>query len=131
MTPRFKTVCTFSSALCLALALVWLTTPWLVLEFWGVVDTASADMVARRSGALFLGLGFMLASLRNLPPSVTRTKMVDGFALSCLALAALGLSQCWLGHAGPGLALAAIVELLTAYALFTSVRRHAQPSPNI
>jgi len=127
MTLRFQPVCTIASVLCLALALVWLIAPELILWSWGVDYTASAGIVGRRSAALFLGIGVMMARMRTATPSTSRTALADGFALSCVILAALGLGELWVGHAGPGIALAVTVELLAAWALAFSVRTEARP----
>lgn len=122
MTFRFQTVCTMTSVLCLTLALVWMIAPDLLLRSWGIDYTESAGIVGRRSAVLFLGIGFMLVKMRASPPSTDRTTLADGFALSCVVLAVLGLTEIWAGHAGPGIALAVVVELLTACALAFSVR---------
>lgn len=108
--------------LCLALSLVWMLSPDVLLRTWDVGYTESAGLVGRRSAALFLGVGFMMFNMRTWRASPQRTAMADGFALSCVTLAALGLFELWRGNAGMGIALAAVVELLAACALAFTVR---------
>jgi len=129
MTLRFHTVCTLVCALCLALALIWMWVPELLLQSWNVGYTEATGLLARRSAALFLGIAVMLARLRASPPSVARTAVADGFAVTCGILAALGLGEMWAGHAGVGILSAVAVELLTAWGLVSSVRR--KPAPEI
>jgi hypothetical protein len=128
MTLRFQAVCSFVSVLCLVLASVWLIFPDLLLNSWGLEHTSSAGVVGRRLAALFLGLSFMMVKMRAAPPSPCSTAMADGFALSCIVLAVLGLVELWFGRVGPGIGLAVISELLVAWALVVSVRSEPQSS---
>ncbi|MPQ71230.1 hypothetical protein GC387_32020 [Pseudomonas sp. MWU12-2323] len=127
MTLRFHTVCTWVCALCLALALIWMWVPELLLQSWNVGYTEATGLVARRSAALFLGIALMLARLRSAPPSVARTAVADGFAVTGGVLAVLGVGELWAGHAGPGILSAVLVELITAWALASSVRHKPAP----
>lgn len=122
MMPSFRTVCTGASVLCLALSLVWLVAPGLLPSLWGVHRPESADIVGRRLAAPFLGFGVMLARIRDLPASPGRSIVADGVALVCVILAVIGLTQWGVGHVGPGIALAVLVELGTAWGLVVSVR---------
>ena len=84
-----------------------------------------ALLVARRGGALFLGLGVMLWLARDAQSSPAREAMAVGFAASCAVLAALGICEFAAGHAGVGIWLAIAVEVPLAAGFFI-VRRDAK-----
>jgi hypothetical protein len=64
---RFKRLALATTGVCLALVAVWLVAPRALLAFWGVPSAAGplADLMGRRTAALFAGLGLMLFLARN------------------------------------------------------------------
>jgi hypothetical protein len=118
---RILALCT--SAICFALAATWLLVPGLLLSLWNVQTSPAAELVARRGAVLFFGFAIMFFSSRNTEPSVTRLSLVRGFAVGCLALACLGIFEFVLGHAGVGIFLAVVVELLLAVLFFVLAHR--------
>ena len=124
MALSFRIVAIIASAICFALALIWMLFPQLLLWIWQIDGPEPALLVARRGGALFLGLGTMLLLARDAGPSPARSAIASGLALGCAALAALGVYELVAGHAGLGIVLAIIVEIALALA-FARVR-HAK-----
>jgi hypothetical protein len=118
MTLRFPTIASAAAPTCFLLSAVWLLQPDTLLAAWGVAYSAAAGLVARRSAALFLGLGIMFLKLRHAEASAARTALMSGFIVSCLALAALGLLEWHVGHAGAGILSAVVVELAFAASLW-------------
>jgi len=124
MTLSFRAVAITASTICFALALIWILFPQLLLWIWQIDGPEPALLVARRGGALFLGLGAMLLLARDAGPSPARSAIASGLALGCATLAALGAYELAAGHAGLGIVLAIIVEIALALA-FARVR-HAK-----
>ena len=125
MTLSFRALALCASAICFALAGTWLFAPSLLLDIWGVGYTYPVGLVARRSAALFLGVGIMFYLARDAQPSRSRTALSVGLSVACLALAALGVFELTTGHAGPGILSAVVVEFGLAV-LFLYVE-HRQP----
>lgn len=111
---NFKNIAIFYASICFALALIWTFSPQVLLALWGVEYNNAADLVGRRSAALFAGTSVMLFGTRNAAPSVARSAIVYGFATGCLALAALGLFEFFMGHAGLGIMPVTVVEFIMA-----------------
>jgi hypothetical protein len=108
----FRHVAIVASGICLLLALVWLLAPQLILWLWQIGDPPPALVMARRGGALFLGLAAMLFLARNAESSPTRRAISIGLCLACATLAMLGLGEWIAGDAGVGIGLAAFFEFL-------------------
>jgi thiamine transporter ThiT len=68
----------------------------------------------------------MLFSSRNTEPSVTRLSLIRGFTVGCSALACLGIFDFVTGHAGIGIFLAVVVELLLAILFLAQARREVK-----
>jgi hypothetical protein len=119
MSFRFLSI--FAAIICFALALVYIAAPWVLFWLWQVDYSYPVGLVARRSGALFLGVGVMFWLARNAQASPVRTALSRGFATGCCGLAALGLYELLSGHAGFGILLAVSVEAFLAYG-FAAVR---------
>ena len=119
---RFKHVALATTGVCLALVAVWLLAPRPLLAFWGVSLAAHplADLMGRRTAALFAGLGLMLYLARKAEPSTARTALARGFALACLGLALSGVYELWAGHAGIGILGAILVEASLALGFLTA-----------
>jgi hypothetical protein len=73
-------------------------------------------LVGRRVAALFAGIGVIFFSARNAEPSSTRSALITGFVVGCVALAALGTFELATGHAGPGILSAVLFEIALALA---------------
>ena len=119
---RFKRLALATTGVCLALVAVWLVAPRALLAFWGVPSAAGplADLMGRRTAALFAGLGLMLFLARNAEPSGARTALARGFALACVGLAFSGVYELWAGHAGVGILGASLVEAALALGFLTA-----------
>ncbi|MGA2636283.1 hypothetical protein [Methylocella sp.] len=126
MNLSFCIVAFAASGVCLTLALLWLVFPQFLLWIWRVDSPEPALLVARRGGALFLGVGAMLFLARDAESSPARRAIATGLSISCATLAALGLYEFAAGHAGVGIFLAIVVELALATAFF-SVRHTDRP----
>lgn len=122
MQLSFRTVSTFTSLLCLLLALVWGLMPDWLLAIWSIEYSSAAGFVARRSAVLFAALGVMFYLVRNEAPSDTRNALSTGFTVGCIGLAILGFGEWLNGHAGPGILLAVVVESALGLA-FVQARR--------
>ncbi|MGL6243406.1 hypothetical protein [Pseudomonas sp.] len=110
MQFSFRTLSTFTSLLCVLLALVWGLMPDRLLAIWSIEYSSAAGFVARRSAVLFAALAVMFYLVRNEAPSGTRNALSTGFTVGCFGLAALGFGEWLNGHAGPGILLAVMVE---------------------
>lgn len=122
MQLSFRTLSTFTAALCVVLALVWGLTPDQLLAVWSIEYSSAAGLVARRSAVLFAALGVMFYLVRNEAPSATRSALSNGFIVGCWGLAALGFGEWLNGHAGPGILLAVGVELALGLGFFQTRR---------
>ncbi|RON48039.1 hypothetical protein [Pseudomonas frederiksbergensis] len=122
MQLSFRTLSTFTAALCFLLALVWGLLPDRLLAIWDIEYSSVAGLVARRSAVLFAALGVMFYLVRNEAPSATRSALSNGFIVGCWGLAALGFGEWLNGHAGPGILLAVGVELALGLGFFQARR---------
>ncbi|MGE8145246.1 hypothetical protein ACQKP7_08595 [Pseudomonas frederiksbergensis] len=122
MQLSFRTLSTFTAALCFLLALVWGLLPDRLLAIWDIEYSSVAGLVARRSAVLFAALGVMFYLVRNEAPSATRSALSNGFIVGCWGLAALGFGEWLNGHAGPGILLAVGVELALGLGFFQTRR---------
>jgi hypothetical protein len=119
--PTFPIVAITAATICLALAGLWIFSPRTLLAIWSVNGSEATDLVARRSGALFLGLGAVLFLVRNAGEAAGRYAAAVGLAVGCSALAILGCYELLSGHAGVGILLAVAVEAALAIS-FVCVR---------
>lgn len=122
MQLSFRTLSTFTAALCFVLALVWGLMPDQLLAVWSIEYSSAAGLVARRSAVLFAALGVMFYLVRNEAPSATRSALSNGFIVGCWGLAALGFGEWLNGDAGPGILLAVGVELALGLGFFQTRR---------
>jgi len=113
-TFSFRAVAIVASGICLLLAAAWLLAPQLILRLWEIGDPEPALVVARRGGALFLGLAAMLFLARDAENSPARRAISVGLCVACATLAALGLGEWGAGHAGIGIGPAIVAEILLA-----------------
>jgi hypothetical protein len=110
MRLSFRYLAIIASGICLALAVIWIFTPQFLLWIWHVDAAGSALLMARRGGALFLGIGAMLWRARDVGNSPARDAMATGFSICCAALAVLGIYEFASRHAGLSIWLAIVVE---------------------
>ncbi|MFW0754297.1 hypothetical protein ACN1C3_06030 [Pseudomonas sp. H11T01] len=111
MQFTFRSLATFTAALCFVLAIVWGFFPDVLLSIWGIEYSGATGLVSRRSAVLFLAFSVVFYRARRAPPSSTRRAVSTGMVVACFGLAALGLGEWLNGHAGPGILLAVIVEI--------------------
>jgi hypothetical protein len=122
MQFSFRTLSTFTAALCLLLALVWGLVPDRLLASWDIEYSLGIGLISRRIAVLFLALSMMFFLVRNEAPSQTRSALSYGFVMGCWGLAILGFGEWLNGHAGPGILLAVVVELALGLAFFQARR---------
>lgn len=125
MRIPFKTLAVTAALVCFALAVVWLVVPGLLPTIWGVEYSYPVGLLARRSAALFLGIGTMFLLARNARASQGRLALMSGFAVGCCALAALGVFEFIAGHAGAGIFSAILVEVALAVLFLAAARNEA------
>lgn len=94
--------------------------PGLVLWLFDLADAASATVLARRAGVLFLGLALVLLLTQTHPSNSSRKAIQYAVAVMLCAMALLGLVEWLRGGVGPGIWLAILAELLLAGALATA-----------
>ncbi|MDE2363217.1 MAG: hypothetical protein KGM42_11115 [Hyphomicrobiales bacterium] len=116
MTISYKTVAIAAAGLSLVLCLVFFAAPERMLDTWGVTSNPSSDFVAKRLGALFLGMAVILASTRDIGPSPARTGICNGAIAAFTSLAILGAVEYFRGHVSAGIGSAVVVELAFAAA---------------
>jgi hypothetical protein len=121
MMFRFHTLAVITSLICFSLVLAWFFAPTLLTGLLGIPYTYDVGLIGRRAGALFLALGLTFYLARNVEPSPARSAIGVGMAMGCLLLAALGIFEYLSGHAGAGVWLAVVVELIVALLLLISV----------
>ena len=108
MPLSFRNLAIVAAVVCFALSVTWLLAPDLLLAMWDVEYSYPVGLLGRRGSALFLGIGVMFLLARNAEPSTSRSALVSGFTIGCLALAALGIFEFFTGHAGPGIPLRSV-----------------------
>ena len=127
MSLSYRPLAMAASSLCLALALLWIVAPQGLLWVWHIDASGATLLMARRGGALFLGLAVLLWRTRDAIASPARDAIVVGLSVSCAVLGALGVAEFVAGHVGAGIWLAVAVELPLA-ACFWAVRNASDVS---
>ncbi|MGY2259701.1 hypothetical protein [Pseudomonas sp. SDO55104_S430] len=122
MQFSFRTLSTFTAALCLFLALVWGFAPDRILATWDIEYSLASGLISRRMAVLFMVLALMFFLLRNEAQSPTRNALSNAFMVGCWGLAILGFGEWLNGHAGPGILVAVGVELALGLAFFQTRR---------
>jgi len=90
-----------------------------MLKNWSLQVTDSALVVAKRLGAIYLGLSALLfLSRTNMPPNEA---IAVGMAVACGLLACLGLFELNAGKVSKAIIGSVIVETLFAIAFITSL----------
>lgn len=103
-----------SSFICFCLAGVWLIEPCFLMHIWQISCDPSAEIIARRGGVLFLGLGLILYLSRHANPTQERNAIAIGMLTACSGLSLLGLYSFFTGNAGIGIWIAIITEAFLA-----------------
>jgi hypothetical protein len=119
----FQRVVMMSSAICIVLSIVWIAAPLILLSLWQVQFTYESGLIARRGGALFLGIGVAFFAARDAQPSPLRSALLRSACLSCVVLALLGGIEFMTGHAGAGILSAVAVEMGMAASLAWASRK--------
>ena len=107
----FDLACRLVSVLFWSLFVILLASPDLIFWLFNVPHSETANLIARRASALFLGLGVIGWSIRNAPDGVFRQGFSLGVGLSMALLAVLGAYEFLRGFAGWPILLAVIVEI--------------------
>lgn len=106
------------------LFLVLLFMPWLVHLLFNIASDPATDLMSRRAGVLFLGLGVIAFQARNAPQSSLRRAISLGFAIMWAGLALLGLMEFSRGLAGLGIWVAIVIETVLAALYFRFLFGH-------
>lgn len=88
-----------------------LLAPGVIFWLFGVPQSETADLIARRAAMLFLGLAVISWSARNAPPSGFRRGFSLGIVVSMLGLAGVGSYEFLRGFADWPILLAVVVEI--------------------
>lgn len=102
------------SALSACLASVYLVFPQLIFWLFGMPLQSGALVMARRGGALFLGIAVLLYRIRSTDDRSTRMEISTGLLTSCAALAVLGIVDLIAGQVKAGILIAVVVEAVCA-----------------
>jgi hypothetical protein len=102
------------AAITLLLGVAWTLFPETMLSSWGIHADSAAIYVARRYGGLFFGYALILWLAKQSEPSTARTAILAGGALVTLGMAVLSVFGIVTRAAGPGVGVAAVVEVLLA-----------------
>jgi hypothetical protein len=85
-----------------------------LLREWGIEPTDGSVVIARRIGALYLGLALMFFLGRSAALSVLRSAVCLGMAGAIALLASLGGFELSAGRVGRGIIASVVVEALLA-----------------
>ncbi|WP_424966486.1 hypothetical protein [Dinoroseobacter sp. S375] len=96
--------------LCVTLILV----PEVILWLFDLAGAASAEVLAKRAGILFLGLTLVLLLTQAHGPNPTRKAVQQAVAVMLCAMAVLGAAEWLQDGVGPGIWLAILAEILLA-----------------
>ncbi|WP_424974966.1 hypothetical protein [Dinoroseobacter sp. S124A] len=98
------------AVLCATLILV----PEVILWLFDLAGAASAEVLAKRAGILFLGLALVLFLTQAHGPNPTRKAVQQAGAVMLCAMAVLGAAEWLQDGVGPGIWLAILAEILLA-----------------
>ncbi len=113
---NFRTVAIITAIVGFALGAAYIFFGNLVVARWHIEPTDGILLLARRIGALYLGLAVMYILARSAPVSIARTALSAGTAVALSLLALLGIFEFAAGRAGAGIFVSAGLELLIAIA---------------
>ena len=98
--------------------------------FFGLDGSSSADVMSRRAGILFLGLGAILWGLRDLTDGTAKAGLAVGMSVLMAGFAILGIYEYARGSVGPGILLAVAIEVIVG-ALFATHLRSTNAPPSM
>lgn len=110
----FRTVATITSILLFILGAGYLFAGAIVVGRWALPATDEVLLVARRIGAIYLGLSVLFFMARSAPVSAARIAISAGATAVLSLLVVLGIYEFVAGHVGAGIFGSAGVELLLA-----------------
>ena len=110
----FRAVATITSVLLFILGAGYLFAGGTVVGRWDLPATDGVLLVARRIGAIYLGLSVLFFMAKNVPASAARTAMTAGAMVVLSLLAILGVYEFVMGRVGEGIFVSAGIELLLA-----------------
>ncbi|WP_138995702.1 hypothetical protein [Sphingomonas sp. PAMC 26621] len=102
------------SAVSACLASVYIVSPQLIFWLFGMPLQSGALVMARRGGALFLGIAILLYRIRSTDDRSTRMAISTGLLTSCAALAVLGIVDLIAGQVKAGILIAVVAEAVCA-----------------
>ncbi len=106
----FSISCKAVAALFVVLFFLLLITPEFIFWLFGVPQSETANLIARRAAMLFLGFSVVSWSARNAPPSPLRTGFSLGIVVSMAGLACTGTYEFLRGFANWPIMLAVATE---------------------
>ena len=109
-----------TALLCALLALAWLGFNRQLMKLFGIPYSAGAGLVARRNGALFLGVAVILWNVPAPADQAIRRMIGTGIGTVCAALALLGTFEFQRKRAGAWIWLAVATEFALAIAFFAA-----------
>lgn len=110
----FRTVATVTSILLFILGAGYLFAGGFVVGRWDLQATDEVLLVARRIGAIYLGLSVMFFMAKNAPVSAARTAITAGAVAVLSLLVVLGVVEFVAGRVGGGIFGSAAIESLLA-----------------
>jgi hypothetical protein len=116
----FEWLTTGTALLCALLALAWLGFNRPLMKLLGIPYAVGAGVVARRNGALFLGVAVILWSAPAPADQAMRRMIGAGIGTACAALALLGAFEFRSRRAGAWIWSAVATELALAAAFFAA-----------
>lgn len=124
---KFRHLCIVSCFFCLGTFSVLTAHPPLMYFFFGLEGSPSADVMSRRAGMLFLGLGTILWRLRDLTEGTARAGLAIGVSVLMAGFVILGIYEYARGSVGPGILLAVAVEVIVGTLFARHVRSTNAP----
>ena len=123
---NFKTLNTITALIAFTLFLTLLVFPQIIFYLFQIAESDSAVFMSHRASMLFLSIGVLAWLIRHSVHPETRRAISISFMVMMFGLAALGSIEYFLGHAGIGIFLAVITEVLlgVAYLKLYSQDRH-------
>jgi hypothetical protein len=110
----FKSLAIITAILGFLLGAAYILAGGIIVGRWQIEPTVGVLLLAKRVGALYLGLSVMFFLARSEPLSRTRTALSSGAAVALSLLALSGVYELFLHHAGPGILASILLESLLA-----------------
>lgn len=100
---EFRNLCIVSSVFCFGTFALLTTYPAILYTLLDLEGSASADVMSRRAGILFLAVGSILWLQRNLTDRSARSGLAMGMCVFMLGFVVLGLAEYARGSVGVGI----------------------------